>query len=32
MGLGLRKLVWIKPVLVAKDKGDPSQGHIYDLK
>ncbi|MCX6924100.1 MAG: hypothetical protein NT154_12955 [Verrucomicrobia bacterium] len=31
MGLSLRKLVWIKPVLVAKDKGDPSQGHIYDL-
>lgn len=23
------KLIWIMPVLVRKDKGDPEQGHIY---
>jgi hypothetical protein len=25
------KLIWIKPTLVRKDKGDPSSGHIYDV-
>lgn len=25
------KLIWIKPTLVRKDKGDPSSGHVYDV-
>jgi hypothetical protein len=26
-----RKLIWIKPTLVHKDKGEPQQGHIYTI-
>jgi len=26
-----RKLIWIKPTLVRKDKGEPQQGHIYSV-
>lgn len=25
------KLIWIKPTIVRKDKGDPKKGHIYDI-
>jgi len=30
-GLSSRKLIWIKPTIVRKDKGEPVQGHIYDV-
>lgn len=26
-----RKLIWIKPTLVRKNKGEPQQGHIYTV-
>lgn len=26
-----RKLIWIKPTIVRKDKGEPATGHIYDV-
>ncbi|TAJ08841.1 MAG: hypothetical protein EPO61_08020 [Nitrospirae bacterium] len=26
------KLLWIKPTMVRKDKGEPSQGHIYEVE
>ncbi len=25
------KLIWIKPTIVRKDKGDPQKGHIYEM-
>lgn len=25
------KLIWIKPTIVRKDKGEPEKGHIYDI-
>lgn len=25
------KLIWIKPTIVKKDKGEPKKGHVYDL-
>lgn len=30
-GLTSRKLIWIKPTIVRKDKGEPTTGHIYDV-
>jgi len=30
-GLIERKLIWIKPTIVRKDKGEPEQGHIYEV-
>lgn len=30
-GLTSRKLIWIKPTIVRKDKGDPNIGHIYEV-
>lgn len=30
-GLTDKKLIWIKPTIVRKDKGDPGIGHIYDV-
>lgn len=29
-GLTNKKLIWIKPTIVRKDKGDPTIGHIYE--
>ena len=33
IGIGLTesKLIWIKPTIVRKDKGEPKKGHIYDV-
>lgn len=31
-GLSLRKLIWIKPTLVRRDKGEPEKGHIYQIE
>lgn len=31
IGLTSRKLIWIKPTIVRKDKGEPTTGHIYDV-
>lgn len=33
-GIGLQetKMIWIKPTIVRKDKGEPTKGHIYDVK
>jgi hypothetical protein len=31
VGLTNRKLIWIKPTIVRKDKGEPNIGHIYDV-
>ena len=28
-GLSLLKLIWIRPTIVRRDKGEPEQGHIY---
>lgn len=25
------KLIWIKPTIVRKDKGEPKKGHVYDI-
>lgn len=25
------KLIWIKPTIVRKDKGEPKKGHVYDM-
>jgi hypothetical protein len=30
-GLSNRKLIWIKPTIVRKDKGEPNIGHIYEV-
>ncbi|TAF76845.1 MAG: hypothetical protein EAZ53_03210 [Bacteroidetes bacterium] len=30
-GLNQTKLIWIKPTIVRKDKGDPNGGHIYEV-
>lgn len=30
-GLSEKKLIWIKPTIVRKDKGEPKKGHVYDL-
>jgi hypothetical protein len=29
VGLSLLKLIWIKPTIVRRDKGEPEQGHVY---
>lgn len=29
--LSLKKLIWIKPTIVRKDKGTPEAGHIYEV-
>jgi|GEM_PF-2163105 len=29
--LQMRKLIWIKPTIVRKDKGNPKIGHVYDV-
>ena len=31
IGLTNRKLIWIKPTIVRKDKGNPEIGHIYEV-
>ncbi len=31
-GLKEKKLVWIKPTIVNKDKGEPEKGHIYNVE
>lgn len=30
-GLTDRKLIWIKPTIVRKDKGMPQKGHVYEI-
>lgn len=31
VGLSQSKLIWIKPTIVRKDKGEPTIGHIYEV-
>ena len=31
VGLTCRKLIWIKPTIVRKDKGEPTTGHVYEV-
>jgi hypothetical protein len=30
-GLKERKIIWIRPTIVRKDKGNPESGHIYEM-
>lgn len=27
-----KKVIWVLPTIVNKDKGEPIKGHIYDLE